>query len=128
MDKIIDVFVSWQFLLVGLVVFFIMYGAAWAGHYLWRFRWLRKFLKVTYAMTPWLPAVLGGAIGAIPGCPMPEPLADVRLVARIMLMAVAGLLCQVIFKGVKQALEARGIDVKLDMPGKKQVDGTRFGV
>jgi hypothetical protein len=120
MNEIVGVFLSWQFLLAGLAVFFIMWLSTQLGARLWSIKRLRTALKILTTWKVFFPPIIGGAMGVIPGIPVPEAVASSTMTARVMLMAVAGLCCQVIFKGVKHALESRGIDVTIDDPPKKQ--------
>lgn len=128
MNQIVDVFVSWQFLLIGVIVFLIFAVfnglGAWPGigAYLWKIDkagW-RKFLKVMEGIKMIWPPLFGFAIGWLPSMPRPEPLLEANQFTVALLYAVAGLCSPWIVKAVKKALEARGIDVMLDMPPREQ--------
>ena len=78
MDEIADVFMSWQFLLVGVIVYFV-FGLfnSFLGPRLWGInkKGLRKFLKFLEGSKMVWPPLLGFGLGWIPGMPRPEPLA-----------------------------------------------------
>lgn len=123
MDEIVSVFMSWQFLLVGVIVYFV-FGLfnSFLGPRLWSINnlGLRKFLRILEGSKMVWPPLLGFGLGWIPGMPRPEPLAESNTLTVALLYVVAGLACQSIVKGVKKALEARGIDVELNMTPKEQ--------
>lgn len=123
MDEIVSVFLSWQFLLIGIVVYFI-FGVfnGFLGPRLWKIqnKKFRKFLKFMEGSKMVWPPLLGFGLGWIPGMPRPDALAESSALTVALLYIVAGLGCQWIVKGVKKALEARGIDVELDWTPKEQ--------
>ena len=124
MDEIVSVFLSWQFLLIGIIVYFI-FGVFnnFIGPLAWR-HWnnkaVRKFLKFMEGIKMIWPPLFGFFLGLIPTMPRPDPLVESNQLTVAMLFCVAGLGCQWIVKGVKKALEARGIDVDLDLDPKEQ--------
>lgn len=125
MDEIVGVFLSWQFLLIGIIVYFL-FGIfnGFLGPRLWKIKnkgW-RKFMKFMEGIKMVWPPLFGFGLAWIPGMPQPEPLvaAESSTLTVALLYSVAGLGCQWIVKGVKKALEARGIDVELDMTPKEQ--------
>lgn len=124
MDEIVGVFLSWQFLLIGIVVYFVFgFFNSFLGPRLWKIkskRW-RAFMKFLEGIKMVWPPLLGFGLGWIPQMPRPEPLAESHQFTVALLYLVAGLGCQWIVKGIKKALEARGIDVELDMtPGEQK--------
>lgn len=123
MDEIVDVYLSWQFLTIGVVVYFIFgFFNNFLGPRLWKIkntRW-RKTLKFFEGAKMVWPPVFGFALAWIPGMPRPEPLAESETITVALLYVVAGLGCQSVVKGVKKALEARGIDIDLDLDPKEQ--------
>lgn len=130
MDEIVSVFMSWQFLLIGIIVYFV-FGLfnSFLGPRLWKIknkRW-RKFMKFLEGSKMVWPPLLGFCLGWIPGMPRPDPLVGSATVTVAMLYTVAGLGCQWIVKGIKKALEARGIDVELDMDPREQKKA-KFGM
>jgi len=124
MDEIGTIFRAWPVLLIGVLVYLIMYAFTKAGELLWKVKKLRKTLKVLGAVAPWLPWAFGGGLGAIPIWPRPglvlELPDNLQVWAMVLLGIVAGALYERIWKSVKQVLEAQGIDVDLDMPPKEQ--------
>lgn len=128
MNEIVNVFVSWQFLLVGVIVFllFAIFNGlgSWqgVGAYMWKIqsKGFRKFLKVMEGIKMIWPPLFGFALGWIPAVPRPEALEDTSQFTAALLYAVAGLCSPWIVKGVRKALEARGIDIELDEPPKAQ--------
>lgn len=133
MDEIIDIFTSWQFLLVAGIIFIIfgffngLKGWKGIGYYLWRIggkkgmRWLRSFLKFMEAVKVLLLALMGFGIGWIPSMPRPEPLAESSTLTVALLYTVAGICSMFLVKAIKKALEARGIDVDIDEQPKTQI-------
>jgi len=124
MDEIVDIVFSWQFLLVGILVFLLMTLFMCLGGLLWRFAWMRRVLVWLDAAAPWLPPLFGAGLGAIPIWPRPGSLNELpegqAYFAMIVLGLLAGLFYEKIWKGVKQVIEARGIDLSLDLPPKQQ--------
>jgi hypothetical protein len=123
MDEIVRVFLSWQFLLVGIVVYFV-FGLfnGFLGPKLWKIRnmkW-RSIMKFLEGIKMVWPPLIGFGLGWIPGMPRPDALAESSTLTVALLYIVAGLGCQWIVKGIKKALEARGIDVELDMTPQDQ--------
>jgi hypothetical protein len=126
MEEIGAVLFSWQFLLIGVIVFLLMYVFMFLGTRLWALdrKWLRRVLVWTYAASPYLPGFLGAGLGAIPVWPRPGPLQELPdeqgYFAMILLGLVAGLLYERIWKGVKQYIESRGLDIELSVPPREQ--------
>lgn len=130
MNEIFSIFTSWQFLLVGGIVFLIMAFfngmGSWKGigHYLWatKNKVVRKILKFLEAVKVLFLPIIGFGLGWIPQVPRPEALQgdDVSQFSVALLYAVAGLCSAIIVKFVKQSLQARGIDIELDMQPKEQ--------
>lgn len=123
MDEIISVFLSWQFLLIGIIVFFVFaFFNQFLGPRLWKIKnvkW-RAIMKFLEGIKTIWPPLLGFGLGWIPQMPRPEPLADQHQATVAMLYLVAGLGSSWIVQGVKKALEARGIDVEMDLSPKEQ--------
>jgi hypothetical protein len=138
MDEIISVFVSWQFLLVALAIF-LMFGLfngirEWdgIGHYLWilggrpNLRWIRKFLKFMEAVKIPLLALTGFGFGWLPNMPRPAPLEGSSTLTLAILYAIAGVFSMFIVKAIKKALEARGVNIDLDIQPKTQIGKKKF--
>lgn len=128
MDEIWAIFTSWQFLLVGGIVFLIMSFfnglGSWRGigHYLWytKNRPVRKFLRFMEAAKVLFLPIIGFSLAWIPGMPRPSQLEDSSTLSLAMLYAVSGLCSMLIVKFVKKTAEARGIDIELDLDPKEQ--------
>lgn len=128
MDEIWAIFTSWQFLLVGGIVFLIMSFfnglGKWKGlgHYLWytKKRPIRKLLKFMEAAKVLFLPIIGFALGWVPGMPRPPQLAESSTLSLAMLYAVSGLCSMLIVKFLKKTVEARGIDIDLDLSPKEQ--------
>jgi len=123
MDEIVGVFLSWQFLLIGIIVYFV-FGLfnSFLGPRLWKIKnkkW-RAIMKFLEGIKMVWPPLLGFGLAWIPGMPRPDALSESSTLTVALLYLVAGLGCQWIVKGIKKALEARGIDVELDMTPKEQ--------
>ena len=138
MDEIISIFVSWQFLLVTFAIY-LMFGLfngirEWEGisYYLWilggkpRMKWLRKFLKLMEAIKIPLLALMGFSLGWLPDMPRPAPLEESSTLTLAILYAIAGIFSMFIVKAIRKALEARGIDIDLDMQPKTQIGKKKF--
>jgi hypothetical protein len=123
MDEILGILLSWQVLAIGLVVAAVMFGSVRLGAWLWRWPWARRAIVVCTVAKPWLPAVFGGALGFVP-LPPPGGLTQLhdgpRTAAMVALGVVAGLCYERIWKGVRQLIEARGIDLGDDRPPSQQ--------
>ena len=123
MDEITGVFLSWQFLLVGVVVWMIFaFFNQFLGPRLWQIkdpRW-RKTLRFLEGIKLIWPPIFGFGLAWVPGMPRPDALEDSGKLTVAILFAVAGLTCQWIVKGVKKALEARGIDIDIDVDPREQ--------
>ena len=87
---------------------------------LWKHKKIRRVLKYMEGSKMIYPPLLGFGLGWIPQMPRPEPLLESNQLTVAMLYIVAGLCCQSIVKGVKKALEAKGIDLEIDLPPKEQ--------
>lgn len=133
MDEIWAIFTSWQFLLVGGIVFLIMAFfnglGSWkgVGHYLWYTgkRPIRKLLKFMVAVKVLFLPIIGFGLGWIPGMPRPPQLEESSTLSLAMLYAVSGLCSMLIVKFLKKTAEARGIDLDLDMDPKEQKKAKR---
>jgi len=123
MDEIACVFLSWQFLLIGLIVYFVFgFFNDFLGPRLWSIRnvkW-RKTLKFLEGIKVVWPPIFGFTLGWIPDIPRPDALAESSTLTLALLYFVAGLCCQWIVKGVKKCLESRGIEIDVDLPPKQQ--------
>lgn len=128
MDEIWAIFTSWQFLLVGGIVFLIMAFfnglGSWhgIGYYLWhkKHRGIRKFLKFMEAVKVLCLPLIGFTLGWIPGMPRPPQLVEESTLSVALLYAVSGLCSMFIVKFLKKTAEARGIDIELDLDPKEQ--------
>jgi len=123
MDQITDVFLSWQFLLVGVIVWMVFaFFNQFLGPRLWKIdnKGWRRVMKFLEGVKLVWPPLLGFGLAWIPGMPRPDALSESSGFTVALLYMVAGLGCQWIVKGVKKALEARGINVDLDMSPKEQ--------
>jgi hypothetical protein len=124
MADLVAVVLSWQFLSIGLAVAALVTGCARLGSWLWRFPSLRRCLRLANAAKPWLPALTGGGLGAIPWLPRPGMLENLHdgpaAVAMVVMGLAAGGLYERCWKGVQQAIEARGIDLDDDRPPSSQ--------
>lgn len=109
-------------LLVALIVSVTMK----IGNVLWRikWKWLRQALVFLDGVSPWLPPIFGAAIGAIPQIPRPGILAELPehlgYPTMIILGLIAGYLYERIWKSIKQVLEARGLDLDMDLTPREQ--------
>lgn len=129
MDEIVLVFLSWQFLVVGLVIYFTFrFFNDFAGPKLWRVVKLRKLLKFLEGSKMVWPPLFGFGLGWIPGVPRPEPLTGSSSLTVAMLFLVAGLFCQSIVKGVRKALAARGINIDWDLDPRSQLKNKKVGL
>ena len=121
MEDIVGVFLSWQFLLVGITVFFLFkFFNEFVGPRLWGIHKLRKVMIWLEGSKMIWPPLFGFALGWLPGMPRPAPLEESNNITVAMLFLVAGLFCQSIVKAVRKALEVRGVNVDLDIPPKEQ--------
>lgn len=128
MDQIVDIVLSWQFILVAAIVF-IIFGffngvGKWKGigYYLWKTnkKPIRKFLKFMEATKQLYPVGIGFGLGWIPQMPIPDALSDSSTLTVALLYAGAGLLCSEIVKAAKGLLSARGINVDVDLSPREQ--------
>lgn len=124
MEQIAGLVFSWQFLSIGVMTALVIIGALRLGEALWRYRALRGVIRFMDAAKPWIPWVVGGLLGAIPWWPPPPQIEGLpqQYVAfsMILLGIIAGALYERIWKGVKQVIEARGIDLDWDLPPRDQ--------
>lgn len=128
MDEIWAIFTSWQFLLVGGVVFLIMSFfnglGSWKGlgHYLWatKKRPVRRFLKFMEAVKVLFLPLTGFTLGWVPGMPRPSQLEEASTLSLAMLYSVSGLCSMLIVKFLKKTAEARGIDIDIDLDPREQ--------
>lgn len=122
MEDIVGVFLSWQFLLVGVVVYFVFrFCNDFVGPNLWKVYRIRKILVWLEGSKLIWPPLFGFALGWVPGMPRPAPLEDSSSLTVAMLFLVAGLYCQWIVKGIRKALAARGVNLDLDLAPKDQL-------
>jgi hypothetical protein len=123
MDSIGDVFFSWQFLLIGVVVFIVFgFFNQFIGGQLWRWRLVRPALRELEGTKLVWPPLIGFALGWVPAIPRPEALVESSQFTVALLYTVAGLCSQWIVKGVKKYIESRGIKIDLDDDPKRQKD------
>lgn len=121
MDAIGDVFFSWQFLLVGVVVFLIFgFFNQFVGGQLWRVKALRKVLRELEGTKMVWPPLIGFGLGWIPSMPRPTELTESSQFTVALLYSVAGLCSLWIVKGVKKYLESRGVKIDLDDDPRQQ--------
>jgi|PlaIllAssembly_1097288.scaffolds.fasta_scaffold01152_6 hypothetical protein len=126
MEETVGVLVSVPFIGIGILVAIIMNALDRIGKALWGLKKvkLRKVMKALHVVAPWLPAVFGGALGAIPWWPRPELLSELQgsqaVWAMTVLGVVAGSAYERIWKGFKQAAELRGINLDHDDKPSKQ--------
>lgn len=124
MDQIAALIFSWQFLTLGLMTWFIMNMGLKIGKALWKIKRLRGLIRIFSALVPWIPWLIGGALGAIPVWPRPQMVAEIdpsyQYVTMIILGILSGAMYERIWKGVKQVIEARGIDLDSDMSPHEQ--------
>jgi hypothetical protein len=128
MDDLWGIISSWQFIVMGCVVFLIVAFfnglGKWKGigPYLWGTgnKPIRKFLKFMEAVKIPTMFLLGFGLGWIPAVPRPEQLAEVSQFTIALIYGIAGLFSIVIVKWVKKMAEARGIDIELDLDPKEQ--------
>lgn len=121
MDNFLQILLSWQFLLVSLVVFLIF--AAFnqvLGPFLWQYRELRPFLKVSEAFKLIWPPLLGFGLGWLDDMPRPESLQGESRLTIACVYAVAGLGSQWVVKAIKKAVESRGISTADELPPREQ--------
>ncbi len=124
MNEIMDLVFSWQFLSLGVVTAILMVVGLKVGFLLWKVKKMRGVVRFFDALKPWIPWLIGGGLGAIPIWPRPEQIQEIsdkyQYIAMIFLGMVAGALYERIWKGVKQVIEARGIDLDLDITPQEQ--------
>jgi hypothetical protein len=121
MDAIGGVFFSWQFLLIGVVVFLVFgFFNRFVGGQLWRINSLRTILRELDGTKLVWPPIIGFALGWVPAIPRPEALTESSQFTVALLYSVAGLCSQWIVKGVKKYIESRGIKIDLDDDPRKQ--------
>lgn len=115
MDKIADVFINWQVLLISFGVFAVLgvlralgtkkdpkTGEAiggWAEN-----TWFRRFLPV-------YPYLLAGGIVFIPGVPLPEMVGK-TLAVKVLYAIYAGWLSDKVYQVIKHYLEERGVHLE----------------
>jgi len=124
MEQITGLIFSWQFLMFGVVTALIIVMFMKLGGLMWRAKKLRGVVRFFDALKPWVPWALGGGLGAIPLWPRPEAVLELpeqyQYFTMIILGIVAGAFYERIWKGVRQVIEARGIDLDLDLTPKEQ--------
>jgi hypothetical protein len=128
MDEMWKILLSWQFLLMGMVVFIIIAFfnglGSWRGigSFLWTIenRTLRKLLKVTEMVKIPCMFLLGFGLAWIPGIPRPSEFEEASTLSLALLYGIAGLFSMIIVKWVKKVAEARGIDIELNLDPKEQ--------
>jgi hypothetical protein len=122
MDQIIDIVVSWQFVLISLVVLCVMTVLGRLGKWLWSLKKksIRRVMVYLNVLTPWMPWALGAGLGAIPQMPRPAPLQDVHWAVMMVVGLAAGGIYERVWKGIRQVAESRGIDLDLDDTPNKQ--------
>jgi hypothetical protein len=130
MDELYEIFMSWQYTVVALSVFLIfaffngLGGWKGLGYYAWKIekKWVRKTLTVLEAVKTLFLPLWGFALGWIPSIPRPAQLAgeEVSQLSVALLYATAGLVSMVVVQVAKRSLEARGVNIDLDMAPKEQ--------
>lgn len=128
MDDLWGIVSSWQFIVMGGVVFLIVALfnglGKWKGigPYLWAIKnkSIRKFLRFMEAVKIPLMFFLGFGLGWIPQVPRPEQLVEANQFTMALVYGIAGLFSMVTVKWVKKMAEARGIDIELDLDPKEQ--------
>ena len=119
MEQITDITLATSLICLGIyfVVLFFQYvaGKVWAAT-------PNKFVRGTikWVGTMWLPLwpiILGGAgVRLIPGIPMPKMITDIAPEPGItwtIYGAFCGMICMAVVKGIKQALEKKGINLEI---------------
>lgn len=123
MDKVTSIFLSAQFVLVALIIFSVFYYLnRHLGPVLWASgnRRIRSFLKFMEMTKLIYPPLMGFGLGFVPFIPKPAALDGQHPIMAASVFFVAGLFCQWIVKGIKKALEARGIDIELPLNPNEQ--------
>jgi len=128
MDDLWAIITSWQFIVMGCVVFIIVAFfnglGKWhgIGPYLWGTgnKVVRKFLKFMEAVKVPCMFLLGFGLGWIPSVPRPPELAESSSLTLALIYGIAGLFSIAIVKWVKKMAEARGIDIDVDLDPKEQ--------
>jgi len=130
MDQIVALVFSWQILAFGVITALIIALFMKIGAAMWKRKKLRGVVRFFNALKPWVPWLIGGGLGAIPIWPRPAAVLALpaeegafwtpQYFSMILLGIVAGALYERIWKGVKQVIEARGIDIDLDLTPKEQ--------
>lgn len=124
MEQIAGLVFSWQFLTIGVMTALIIMTALRLGELLWKVRRLRGMIRFANALKPWVPWAIGGLLGAIPWWPPPPQIEELPqqhgYFSMILIGIMAGALYERIWKGVKQVIEARGIDLEWDLPPRDQ--------
>ena len=119
MEQITDISLSTSLICLGIyfVVLFFQYGAGkvWAAA---SNKIVRGIIK--WVGTMWLPLwpiVIGAAgVRLIPSIPMPKMITDIAPepgVTWTIYGAFCGMICMAVVKGIKQALEKKGIDLNI---------------
>lgn len=125
MDDIVGVLVSWQVLLIGVLVWIWMTLLMKAGEAMWKIKnkRLRQSLLFLETAAPWLPPLFGLLLGALPWWPIPGDLHVTIVQGRFIMLGLglgAGYFYERIWKGIRQVIEARGIDLNMDISPKEQ--------
>jgi len=129
MNEVVSIVFSYQFIMIGLTVAFMIFLFFRIGSMLWSINntAIRGFLRFTYAISPWVPPMIGAIVGAVPYWPAPEALSflpeDRQYYAMIILGLFAGIFYERIWKGFRQVIKARGVDLNIDLIPKKQIEG-----
>lgn len=131
MNDILAIVVSWQFLLMGLLVALLMAFFLKVGSAMWKVKKLRKVIKFFAGVSVWLPPVFGAGLGAIPYWPRPGAVQELPewqgYTAMVVLGLLAGVFYERIWKFVKERLESQGIDIDLDLDPKEQKKAKKNG-
>jgi len=123
MTEVISLFIGSAFIGIGVSVGISMILIMRIFKTLWRIPRLRKILVGIYAITPWVPICLGGVYGSFSFWEKPALFSDSQYSTVLMvgLGVASGLFYEKIWKGVKQGMESREIDVLVDLPPKDQI-------
>jgi len=129
MNDITTIFISFPTILAACITFSVFYYLNMrVGPVLWetKNRFIRRVLKVLEATKLVYPPLFAASLACIPVMPRPA-LVEGSLFVSAFVFFVAGIFCTWIVKGVRKALEARGINIDIDDPPKTQIRRNRAG-
>lgn len=123
MTEVIDIFVSAVFIGCGISVGIAMLLIQKLLTSLWKIYKLRKFITGFYVSVPWLPLLFGGIFGSLSFWPVPELFVDSSYSKLLMIFLgiSSGMFYERIWKGFRQGMETRGVNLELDLPPKEQL-------